>query len=88
MCHVGVLVIYPYITLLAYLYFTHKPETVESHELKVFCKAINMMYLGSVHVLSGMFQILATYTWRSESILVITFLYSFDRLVICGLISI
>ena len=46
------------------------------------------MYLGSVHVVSGMFQILVTYTWRSESILVIAFLYLFDRLVICGLISI
>lgn len=75
MLHVGVMVIYPYTTLLAYLYFTHKPETVSSHEFKVFCKAINMMYLGSVHVLRGMFQILVTHTWRSESILVIAFLY-------------
>jgi len=46
------------------------------------------MYLESVHVLSGMSQILVTYTWRSGSILVIAFLYSFDRFLICGLINI
>jgi hypothetical protein len=63
------MVIYQYTILLAYLYFKNKPETVKIHKSKVFSKAINMMYLGLV-VLSDMFQILVTYTWRSESILV------------------